>query len=127
MQSQIQARADILVINKTDGDTANLSRDLGSELRHLFPHKVVLNHSNVDTNANEVKTILETIPSLIRNKHKRRIKQHQTLVNQEIKAAILDHTSNIDYYKQLSATQPILDYPSDAYVKLRKSLANKTF
>jgi LAO/AO transport system kinase len=119
--------ADILVVNKTDGDTANLSQELGSELRHLFPNKVVLNHSNVDTNSNQVTTILESIQNLIVNKKEKRIEQHKTLISQEIKAAILDHTANTDYYQQLSATGPLLDYPSDAYVKLRKSLANQTF
>ncbi len=118
--------ADILVINKADGDTANLAQELGSELRHLFPNKVVLTHSNVDTNANQVKTIIEKIESFIVNRQEQRTLQHRTLVRQEIKAAILDHTANTDYYLQLTATEPLLDYPSDAYVKLRKSLANQT-
>lgn len=116
--------ADILVVNKVDGDTKQLGLDLINQLKQLYPHKTLISHSNVDSDLNCIPTILKTIPQLLNNQLSRRKNQHRNLVLEEVKAAILDHAAASNFHQDLLDRNTITDNPIDAYVKLRNSLEN---
>lgn len=118
--------ADILIVNKVDGEMESLGNKLTQELQQLFPNKHIIKNSNVYENYTHLDTLFNMMHDIYKES-KRRQTQHHLLIQAEIKAAILDHAKSKNYYPQLRNTISMDENPSSAYVKLRQSLENHTF
>lgn len=116
--------ADIIVVNKLDGETKQIGKEMLHQLKQLYPHTPVIGHSShPHPNSKSLSQIEDAISTYGTNLESKRSIQKNYLITAQMKSALLDHADSQNTYTKVGNLNAI-KHPIEAYVKLREALKN---